>query len=185
MKYVPGLDGLRAVAVIAVLVFHAQFAAASGGFLGVSLFFTLSGFLITTLLLDEHESTGTLGLRRFYGRRVRRLLPAAYVCLLLVVVAAGWWTASQQRRLPGDLIASVANVANWRFAFAPTSYQELFLGDPSPVAHFWSLAIEEQIYLVLPVVVYFALRRGAAHACGDHRRPAGRIDRCHVAHHRS
>jgi peptidoglycan/LPS O-acetylase OafA/YrhL len=160
VKYVPGLDGLRAVAVIAVLVFHAQFAAASGGFLGVSLFFTLSGFLITTLLLDEHESTGTLALRRFYGRRVRRLLPAAYVCLLLVVMAAGWWTASQQRRLPGDLIASVANVANWRFAFAPNSYQDLFLGDPSPVAHFWSLAIEEQIYLVLPVVVYFALRRG-------------------------
>ena len=160
MKYVPGLDGLRAVAVIAVLVFHAQFAVASGGFLGVSLFFTLSGFLITTLLIDEHESTGTLSLRRFYGRRVRRLLPAAYVCLLLVVLASGWWTASQQRRLPGDLIASVANVANWRFAFAPTSYQELFLGDPSPVAHFWSLAIEEQIYLVLPVVVYFALRRG-------------------------
>ena len=160
MKYVPGLDGLRAVAVISVLVFHAQFAVASGGFLGVSLFFTLSGFLITTLLLDEHESTGTLSLRRFYGRRVRRLLPAAYVCLLLVVMATGWWTASQQRRLPGDLVASVANVANWRFAFAPTSYQELFLGDPSPVAHFWSLAIEEQIYLVLPVVVYFALRRG-------------------------
>jgi peptidoglycan/LPS O-acetylase OafA/YrhL len=160
VKYVPGLDGLRAVAVISVLVFHAQFAVASGGFLGVSLFFTLSGFLITTLLLDEHESTGSLSLRRFYGRRVRRLLPAAYICLLLVVVVSGWWTASQQRRLPGDLVASVANVANWRFAFAPTSYQELFLGDPSPVAHFWSLAIEEQIYLVLPVVVYFALRRG-------------------------
>jgi len=160
VKYVPALDGLRAVAVIAVLVFHAQFAVASGGFLGVSLFFTLSGFLITTLLLDEHESTGTLSLRRFYGRRVRRLLPAAYACLLLVVLASSWWTASQQRRLPGDLIASVANVANWRFAFAPTSYQELFLGDPSPVAHFWSLAIEEQIYLVLPVVALVALRRG-------------------------
>ena len=159
VKYVPGLDGLRAVAVIAVLAFHAQFAAASGGFLGVSLFFTLSGFLITTLLLDEHATTGTLSLRRFYGRRVRRLLPAAYVCLLLVVLASGWWVASQQRRLPGDLIASVANVANWRFAFAPTSYQELFLGEPSPVAHFWSLAIEEQIYLILPVVVLVALRR--------------------------
>jgi peptidoglycan/LPS O-acetylase OafA/YrhL len=159
VNYVPGLDGLRAVAVIAVLAFHAQFAAASGGFLGVSLFFTLSGFLITTLLLDEHATTGTLSLRRFYGRRVRRLLPAAYVCLLLVVLASGWWMASQQRRLPGDLIASVANVANWRFAFAPTSYQELFLGEPSPVAHFWSLAIEEQIYLILPVVVLVSLRR--------------------------
>ncbi len=160
VNYVPGLDGLRAVAVIAVLLFHAQFGAASGGFLGVSLFFTLSGFLITTLLIDEHESTGTLSLRRFYARRVRRLLPAAYACLLLVVVVSGWWTAGQQRRLPGDLVAAVANVANWRFAFSSTSYQELFVGEPSPVAHFWSLAIEEQIYLVLPVVVYLAMRRG-------------------------
>lgn len=160
MNYVPGLDGLRAVAVIAVLLFHARFGAASGGFLGVSLFFTLSGFLITTLLLDEHESSGTLSLRRFYARRVRRLLPAAYACLLLVAVAAGWWAAGRQRRLPGDLVSAVANVANWRFAFSPTSYQDLFVGEPSPVAHFWSLAIEEQIYLVLPVVVYLALRRG-------------------------
>jgi peptidoglycan/LPS O-acetylase OafA/YrhL len=160
VKYVPGLDGLRAVAVIAVLAFHAQFSAASGGFLGVSLFFTLSGFLITTLLLDEQATTGTLSLRRFYARRVRRLLPAAYLLLLLVLLASGWWAAGQQRRLPGDLIAAVANVANWRFAFAPTSYQELFLGEPSPVAHFWSLAIEEQIYLILPVVVLVALRRG-------------------------
>ena len=184
MNYVPGLDGLRAVAVIAVLAFHAQFAAASGGFLGVSLFFTLSGFLITTLLIDEHASTGTLSLRRFYSRRVRRLLPAAYVCLALVVLASGWWTASQQRRLPGDLVASVANVANWRFAFAPTSYQELFLGEPSPVAHFWSLAIEEQIYLILPLVVYLALRRGPRALAVDHRGAAGGLDRRHPAHDR-
>lgn len=160
VTYVPGLDGLRAVAVVAVLLFHAEFGAASGGFLGVSLFFTLSGFLITTLLLAEYDSTGTLSLRHFYARRARRLLPAAYVCLALVVVASAWWAADQQRSLPGDVLASVANVANWRFAFSSTSYQDLFLGEPSPVAHFWSLAIEEQIYLVLPLVVYAALRRG-------------------------
>jgi peptidoglycan/LPS O-acetylase OafA/YrhL len=159
VKYVPGLDGLRAVAVIAVLLFHAEFSFASGGFLGVSLFFTLSGFLITTLLLDEHDATGTLSMRRFYGRRVRRLLPAAYVCLLLVIVLSGWWSASQLRALPGDLLAAVANVANWRFAFSSTSYQDLFTNEPSPVAHFWSLAIEEQIYLVLPLIVFAALRR--------------------------
>ncbi len=100
-----------------------------------------------------------MSLRRFYGRRVRRLLPAAYVCLLLVVLAF-WLVDGQSAATPArDLIASVANVANWRFAFAPTSYQELFLGEPSPVAHFWSLAIEEQIYLVLPVVVLVSLRR--------------------------
>ncbi len=160
MKYVAGLDGLRAMAVIAVLLFHAEFSFASGGFLGVSLFFTLSGFLITTLLIDEYETTGTLSLRRFYGRRVRRLLPAAYAGLALVVVLSGWWADDQLRRLPGDLIAAVANVANWRFAFSSARYEDLFLGAPSPVAHFWSLAIEEQIYLVLPVVVLFALRRG-------------------------
>ena len=160
VKYVAGLDGLRAVAVIAVLLFHAEFSFAPGGFLGVSLFFTLSGFLITSLLIEEHETTGTLSFRRFYGRRVRRLLPAAYACLLLVAALSPLWAASQLRALPGDLLASVANVANWRFAFSTTSYQDLFLGEPSPVAHFWSLAIEEQIYLVLPVIVFVALRRG-------------------------
>ena len=162
VKYVAGLDGLRAVAVIAVLLFHAEFSFAPGGFLGVSLFFTLSGFLITTLLIEEHETTGTLSFRRFYGRRVRRLLPAAYACLLLVAALSPLWAASQLRSLPGDLLAGVANVANWRFAFSTTSYQDLFLGEPSPVAHFWSLAIEEQIYLVLPVIVFVALRRGRA-----------------------
>jgi len=160
VKYIPALDGLRAVAVIAVLLFHAEFSFASGGFLGVSLFFTLSGFLITTLLLAEFQSTGTLSLRQFYARRARRLLPAAYACLLVVSASAVWWTADQQRALGGDVVAAVANVANWRFAFSSTSYEELFLGQPSPVAHFWSLAIEEQIYLALPIVVVIALRRG-------------------------
>lgn len=160
VKYVAGLDGLRAVAVIAVLLFHAEFSFAPGGFLGVSLFFTLSGFLITSLLIEEHQATGELSFRRFYGRRVRRLLPAAYACLLLVAALSPLWAASQLRALPGDLLAAVANVANWRFAFSTTSYQDIFLGEPSPVAHFWSLAIEEQIYLVLPVVVVVALRRG-------------------------
>jgi peptidoglycan/LPS O-acetylase OafA/YrhL len=160
VKYVPGLDGLRAIAVIAVLLFHADFAVASGGFLGVSLFFTLSGFLITTLLLHEHAAGGSIDLRRFYARRVRRLLPAAYACLLGVAALAGFWSAEQQRNLTGDLVASVLNVANWRFAFSTTDYQDIFLGAPSPVAHFWSLAIEEQIYLVLPVVVLVALAGG-------------------------
>ena len=160
MKYVRGLDGLRAVAVIVVMLFHAEVPFFGGGFLGVSLFFTLSGFLITTLLLAEHEQTGDVSFRRFYGRRARRLLPAAYACLLLVAAWSVWWTASQQRALRGDLIAAVANVANWRFAFSSSSYQDLFLSEPSPVAHFWSLAIEEQIYLILPIIVLLAVRRG-------------------------
>ena len=160
MKYVRGLDGLRAVAVIAVVLFHARTPFFDGGFLGVSLFFTLSGFLITTLLLAEHADTQTISLRRFYSRRARRLLPAAYTCLLLVAAWSVWWSAAQERALRGDLVAAVTNVANWRFAFASTTYQDLFVSTPSPLAHFWSLAIEEQIYLILPVVVLVSLRRG-------------------------
>jgi peptidoglycan/LPS O-acetylase OafA/YrhL len=160
VKHVPALDGLRAVAVVAVLLFHSEWSFASGGFLGVSLFFTLSGYLIASLLIAEFSQHQGVSFRSFYGRRVRRLLPAAYLCLLLVAMAGTLWTASQLSALPGDLIASVANVANWRFAFSSTSYQDLFVSDPSPVAHFWSLAIEEQIYLLLPIVVVVALRRG-------------------------
>ncbi len=159
MKYVRGLDGLRAVAVIVVVLFHAQAPFTGGGFLGVSLFFTLSGFLITTLLLGEHDQSGVISMRHFYGRRARRLLPAAYACLALVLAWSVWWTTSQRRSLGGDVVAAVANVANWRFAFASTSYQDIFLSAPSPIAHFWSLAIEEQIYLLLPIVVVLTLRR--------------------------
>ena len=158
--YVGALDGVRALAVAAVLLFHADVGAAGGGFLGVSVFFTLSGFLITSLLIAEHRSTGTIGLRGFYLRRARRLLPAAYLCIAGVLLLGPWWVATQRLELPGDVVAAVANVANWRFAFAERTYQELFLGAPSPLAHFWSLAIEEQCYLVLPLVVAWALRRG-------------------------
>ena len=142
-----------------MLLFHAEVPYFDGGFLGVSLFFTLSGFLITTLLLAEHDQSGAISLKHFYGRRARRLLPAAYVCLLLVAVASVWWTAAQDRALRADLITAVTDIANWRFAVSSNSYQDLFLSAPSPVAHFWSLAIEEQIYLILPIVVLLALRR--------------------------
>ena len=156
----PALDGMRALAVGAVLLFHGEVGVAPGGFLGVSMFFTLSGFLITTLLLVEHEATGTVALRTFFARRLRRLTPAAYLCILLVI-AFGWrWNATQRQRLPGDVVASVLDVANWRFALAGTSYQDLFIGAPSPLAHFWSLAIEEQCYLLLPLLAWWGLRRG-------------------------
>ncbi|MEN9643797.1 MAG: hypothetical protein RL238_466 [Actinomycetota bacterium] len=158
--YVGALDGLRAFAVAVVLVFHAELGGAEGGFLGVSVFFTLSGFLITSLLVAEHERTGTVDLGAFYARRGRRLLPAAYACIAGALLLGPWWVATQRQDLPGDVIASVANVANWRFAFAERSYQDLFLGAPSPLAHFWSLAIEEQCYLLLPLVAAWALRRG-------------------------
>jgi peptidoglycan/LPS O-acetylase OafA/YrhL len=158
--YVPALDGVRAVAVLAVLAFHSGFGWASGGFLGVSVFFTLSGYLITTLLLIEHERTGAIAWGRFVGRRARRLLPASLLCLALVVALTPWWSVSQREVLPGDVFAALGNVANWRAAFADRSYQQLFEDAASPVAHFWSLAIEEQAYVVLPLVVAVALRRG-------------------------
>jgi len=155
----PGLDGLRGLAVAGVLAFHSGFSWAQGGFLGVSAFFTLSGFLITTLLLGEHASTGGVDLRAFWIRRFRRLLPAA---LLGVLVAAAYVLAFGDQvgldRFRGDALAAIAYVANWRFVLSDLSYAELFQGD-SPLQHFWSLAIEEQFYLVLPLVAVLALRR--------------------------
>ena len=157
--YVPALDGVRAVAVIVVVLFHAEVGAASGGFLGVSVFFTLSGFLITTLLIAEHGRDGRISIGGFYARRLRRLLPASLLCLGLVLLAWPWWEDAQRRALGPDVLAAVANVFNWRAANSSLSYSELFSALPSPVAHFWSLAIEEQLYLVLPLVVVAALRR--------------------------
>ena len=158
IAYVPALDGLRGLAVGGVLAFHAG-VGLPGGFIGVSVFFTLSGYLITTLLLAEHETQGRVSLAGFYSRRARRLLPASLTCLIAVTLAGPWWSATQQDHLPGDVWAALANVANWRFAVAEHSYAELFRADPSPVAHYWSLAIEEQLYLLLPLVVVLCLCR--------------------------
>src|SRR3954449_12176794 len=161
---VRALDGLRGLAVAGVLAYHCGFGWARGGFLGVSLFFTLSGFLITSLLLAERSEHGRIGLRGFWARRARRLLPAALLALA-VIVAFGATVASgsQLRGLRGDVLAALAYVANWRFVLAGTSYGALWSA-PSPVQHFWSLAIEEQLYLFLPVIAVLAL------ACGRWRR---------------
>lgn len=147
-----GLDGLRGLAVAAVVVFHADLGVVSGGYLGVSLFFTLSGFLITSLALAEISAHGTFQLRAFWGRRFRRLLPAAWLTVgivLLATIAAGSMTTG----LKGDVWAALANVANWRFLAAGQSYASLFSGE-SPLLHFWSLAIEEQFYLAFPLLIW-------------------------------
>ncbi len=158
LGYEPALDGLRALAVTAVLFFHARFAWIPGGFLGVSTFFTLSGFLITTLMLGEWGRSGGLDLRRFYTRRFRRLLPASWMTLLLVVLmgALGVWDAGQLRSLRGDVPASLAEVSNWWFILQDRSYGALF-ESPSPLEHFWSLAVEQQFYLLYPLVLVGAL----------------------------
>jgi len=149
-----GLDGLRGLAVIAVVMFHLWPAVLPGGFIGVSVFFTLSGFLITRGLLNEIDQTGGVGLRAFWGRRIRRLWPASAACLALIVVV--WLTfAWMNRSISLDVFASFLQVSNWRFLATGKAYG---LADASPVAHFWSLAIEEQLYLVVPVVVLLARR---------------------------
>lgn len=158
MPFFPALEGLRGLAVAVVLLFHSGLTAVGGGFLGVSTFFTLSGFLITSLLLSEHDRSGGLDLARFWVRRFRRLMPAALATLTLAIVF-GVLAAdpAQRHQLGGDVVASLLYVANWRFVFSAQSYASLFSA-PSPVLHFWSLAIEEQFYLFYPVVVYAVLK---------------------------
>ncbi len=160
MPHLPGLDGLRGLAVIGVLLFHGGFTWAGGGYLGVSTFFTLSGFLITNLLVREFDARHTIGLARFWTRRFRRLLPAALLAIALIGVL--WWRVGSPEQLAdlhGDMNAALGYVANWRFLSAGTSYADLFSA-PSPLQHFWSLAIEEQFYLVFPLVVIAVMKLG-------------------------
>lgn len=154
----PALDGLRGLAVAAVLVYHLEPDLLPGGFLGVSLFFTLSGFLITNLLLAEWRRRGSIDLGAFWSRRFRRLLPAALLTLLLVLaVSAGSHDKHLLENLRGDVVGALAYVANWRFVINGDPYGAGFQA-PSPVLHFWSLAIEEQFYVVVAVVAFLLAR---------------------------
>jgi peptidoglycan/LPS O-acetylase OafA/YrhL len=154
LRHVPGLDGLRGLAVIVVLFYHQGFRWARGGYLGVSTFFTLSGFLIASLLLADIAGQGRLQLPRFWERRARRLLPAAFatiVGIVLLQLTEHIWTGGWLR---GDILSALGYSANWRFAVVDRSYGALF-GQQSPVLHFWSLAIEEQFYLLFPLLFAF------------------------------
>ncbi len=157
--HVPGLDGIRAVAVLGVLAFHGGVPWAGGGLLGVDIFFVLSGFLITSLLVGEWASSGRVRFRHFYERRARRLLPALFVTMLLIAAYAHWFALpSTLSALRGDALATLAYVANWRFVLTGQNYFIRF-GPPSPLLHTWSLAVEEQFYLVWPALALFVLRR--------------------------
>lgn len=162
LGHVPALDGVRALAVVAVLLFHGEITGVEGGFLGVSVFFTLSGFLITSLLLREWAATTSDGidLRRFWARRFRRLLPASWLTIGLVVLMgwAGAWETEQLRALRGDVPWSLAELVNWHFILQGTSYGDA-QSSPSPLEHFWSLAIEQQFYVLLPALLMVLLVR--------------------------
>jgi peptidoglycan/LPS O-acetylase OafA/YrhL len=168
--YRPALDGLRGVSVLAVLAFHGGMWWATGGYLGVSVFFTLSGFLITSLLLVEHDRTGTLDLRAFYGRRIRRLAPAALCCLVAIAIIQILWSPFGGNDLGPQLRWSALQAANWQQLADGHSYADLFQRQAadaaSPVEHFWSLAVEEQFYLLWPaaVLVLCAVARGSRRA---------------------
>jgi len=159
-RHLRALDGLRGVAVAAVVLYHFAPSVAPGGFLGVDLFFVLSGFLITSLLVNEWEGTSRISLPAFWGRRARRLLPA----LLLVLAAVGAYTlfvGSQvdAEHIAQDGLSAFTYVANWHFISSGQSYIQQFVHSaPSPLRHMWSLAIEEQFYLIWPLMVLFVAK---------------------------
>lgn len=160
MGYLPGLDGVRALAVIGVLLYHADLSWIPGGFLGVDVFFVLSGFLITSLILEEFDRSGRVDFRKFYLGRARRLLPALILVLLVVSLAAALVYQDAARQLASDVVASVFYVNNWWYIAADQSYFE-FIGRPPLLKHLWSLAVEEQFYLVWPAIAFLAMRRFA------------------------
>jgi peptidoglycan/LPS O-acetylase OafA/YrhL len=154
----PDIEGLRAVAILAVLAFHARIPLLQGGFIGVDVFFVISGYLITGLLLRELRSSGRIDLRRFYARRARRLLPAALVVIVATLVAS--WFLLPVIDFPDvarDGAAAAVYISNYRFALVATDYFAA-QSAPSPLLHYWSLGVEEQFYLFWPLLLLVATR---------------------------
>jgi peptidoglycan/LPS O-acetylase OafA/YrhL len=156
LGYQPALDGLRAVSVMAVILYHADVSWMPGGFLGVEVFFVVSGFLITSLLLEERASSGMVDLRHFWVRRGRRLLPALYLLLAVVSAATLLVYHDAAGRMGGDVLAALAYVYNWWQIFLDESYFAQ-AGRPPLLQHLWSLAVEEQFYLIFPPLFVLGL----------------------------
>jgi peptidoglycan/LPS O-acetylase OafA/YrhL len=175
-RYLPGLDGLRALAVIVVVAYHLQLGWAQGGLLGVAVFFTLSGYLITDILLGQWDNRGSLRLADFWAGRARRLLPALIVMLIAVAI---WMTAANSAQLPalrGNVVAAALYISNWWYIGQHQSYYSRF-APPAPLDHLWSLAVEEQFYLIWPWLLLAGLylvcrKRGAPARAGA---PAGAV----------
>ncbi len=160
----PDIEGLRAIAVIAVLLFHAGLPFARGGYVGVDVFFVISGFLITGILVREAEEQGSINLGRFYARRARRLLPASAAALVgSAIITYVFLPINRWSEIGGDIVTSALYVVNWRLAGRAVDYLASE-NAASPVQHFWSLSVEEQYYFLWPVLMVFgttlALRRG-------------------------
>ena len=153
-----GLDGLRGLAVAWVVLFHLWPDVVPGGWLGVGLFFTLSGYLVVGLIDAEVSATGRLGLGRFMARRVRRLMPAALLTIASVLALTAALDDQALREVGFDALTAVLNVFNWRTALDTAGYAAIFEARPEPLAHFWSLAIEEQFYLLFPAAAALTRR---------------------------
>ncbi|MCL1797721.1 MAG: acetyltransferase [Eggerthellaceae bacterium] len=153
-RYIPALDGLRAFAVLSVIVYHFGFRWASGGLLGVTIFFVLSGYLITSLLLSEFAQTKTIDLKAFWMRRAKRLFPAIVFLIACTIVLCALFSQNLLTKMRPDIPSALFFYSNWWYIFRDVSYFET-LGAPSPLTHFWSLAIEEQFYLIWPPVLFF------------------------------
>jgi len=156
LGYIPALDGLRALAVVAVLLYHADQSWIPGGFLGVDVFFVISGYLITCLLLSDWQQTHGIGLKRFWYRRARRLLPALFTMLFVVSLYAILFLPDVLDQLRGEVVSALLYVENWFLIFRDLSYFQS-AGRPPLLQHVWSLAVEEQYYLFWPLILMLVL----------------------------
>ncbi len=157
IRYIPAIDGLRAVAVVAVMLYHLGFAWIPGGFLGVDLFFVISGYVITRLLLDSIARSGGLDLRAFYKARVRRLLPPLVFMIIATTVYIGLWAPETMRRFVTDTPFALFGGMNWWLVFRHTDYFDS-IARPPLLQHTWSLGVEAQFYLVWPLILLLVLR---------------------------
>ena len=158
-RYVPALDVLRALAVLVVIAYHMHLGWAPGGLLGVTMFFVLSGYLITGLLLKEYDDSGTISLANFWLRRVRRIIPAVVFAVLGTALLCTIFNHALLTKMRPDVLPTLFFFNNWWQIFHNVSYFEA-LGSPSPLTHYWSLSIEEQFYLIWPVALLICMKAG-------------------------